>query len=198
MTHGPAGLAILLVHARASLNPDLAAAKAWAEFIGTIITGRAIRVGGIWAYFKFAKGRTFRPKVEIEMSGQWLTTGRKKCLKAERHQWLQARIRVKNIGASKLRLRREGIGLQVRVLATSQASPPDYAKWQPAIWYVILEDHAWIEPGETVSDDLLLNLGTGPALVRFDARLVLRRFNRIEVNARQVLPIDTVISRAQE
>jgi hypothetical protein len=190
-------LAVLIASGHDS---HLATAKTWADLVGTIITGLAILVGGLWAYFKFAKGRTFRPKVEIEMSGQWLTTERKKWLKVERQQWLQARIRVKNIGASKVRLRQEGTGLRVRVLAANQASPPDYAKWERAIWYVILDDHAWIEPGETVSDDLLLNLGTGPALARFDARLIVgqKKRNRIEVNARQVFPAEAVISRPQE
>jgi hypothetical protein len=181
------GLPAWLAHGAGSATSALDTFGTWTDAIGTIITAAAVITGGIWAYFKFAKGRTFRPRLEIEMSGQWLTISRK--------HWLQARIRVTNIGAAKVTLRQDGTGLRVRVLATTQSPAPDYARWQQAGWLTVLEDHAWIEPGETVSDDLLLNLGARPVPVRLDARLIMERKHRgnIEVNARQVLPADAAI-----
>jgi hypothetical protein len=176
-----------LAHRSASTASGLDTFKTWADGIATIVTALALITGGIWAYFKFARGRTFRPRLEIEMSGQWL--------KANRKHWLQARIKVKNIGASKVMLRQNGTGLKVRVLADAQSPPPDYAKWKRAGWCIILEDHQWIEPGETVSDDLLLNLGTRrPVPVHLDARVNAGRRSKITVSARQVLPASTVIS----
>lgn len=138
-------------------------------------------IGGIWAYFKFIKGRTVKPKLAIDMSGQWLRGGRKR--------WLHVRITVRNIGTSKVILRQEGTYLEVRVLDARQPSPPDYAKWKSAGKYEVLDDHHWIEPGEIVSDDLMLNLGIRPTTFRIDARLVVQRtiFANIEVNARRVL-----------
>jgi hypothetical protein len=37
------------------------------ETVQTALTSGAIVVGGVWTYFKFIKGRTFRPRV----NGQW-------------------------------------------------------------------------------------------------------------------------------
>jgi hypothetical protein len=179
-------------HEGASTPSRLDNFKTWTDAIGKIITGLAVIIGGTWAYFKFVRGRTLRPKLSIEMSGQWIKTGRK--------HWLHVRIKVKNIGTSKVALEQEGTWLEVSVLAESQSSPPDYANWKSAEKYEVLDDHAWIEPGETVSDDLMLNLGIRPAPVRLDGRLIIRRkiLNNIEVNARRVLPEDTVIGRKDE
>jgi hypothetical protein len=181
-------LTVWLAQRGASTRSGLDTFKTWTDAIGTIITSLAVIVGGIWAYFKFAKGRILRPKLAIEISGQWLKINRK--------QWLQVRIRVENIGASKVILRQEGTGLEVKVLAASQPSPPDYAEWKSADMYEVLDSHEWIEPGETVSDDLMLNLGIRPVPIRLDARLIMQRkiFKNIEINARRVLPVDAVIS----
>jgi hypothetical protein len=179
-------------HGGASTPSRLDNFKTLADAIGQIITSLAVIVGGTWAYFKFARGRTLRPKLSIEMSGQWLKAGRK--------HWLQVRIKVTNIGTSKVALEQEGTWLEVKALAANQSSPPDYADWNSAEKYEVLDDHAWIEPGETVSDDLMLNLGIRPVPVRLDGRFIVRRkiLNNIEVNARRVLSEKAVINNKDE
>ena len=37
--------------------------------VETAIRVAAILVGGVWVYFKFARGRTFRPRLELTLSG---------------------------------------------------------------------------------------------------------------------------------
>jgi len=58
--------------------------------------------------------------------------------------------------------------------------------------YEVLDKHAWVEPGETVSDELLLNLGVSkfePAMLK--ARLVWhRRRGNITVSAKQIIPAE--------
>jgi len=61
--------------------------KTIVEIIGTAVTAAAVVIGGSWAYFKFVKGRTYRPRLEVGLSGQWRPVD-------ERHL-LQARISVK-------------------------------------------------------------------------------------------------------
>jgi len=186
-----AALAVLLSHGP-STSSGLDTFKTLTDAIGTIITSLAVIVGGIWAYFKFAKGRTLRPKLAIDVSGQWLRKNRK--------HWLHARITVENIGTSKVTITQKGTYIEVKVLAASQPSPPDYAKWKSVGEYEILDDHRWIEPGETVSDDLMLNLGMRPAPFRLDARLIVQRkiLQNIEINARRVLPAHAAISNKNE
>jgi len=66
--------------------------KTIVEIAGTTVTAVAVIVGGLWAYFKFVRGRTFRPRLELGMSGQW------RMIKDE--PFLHARVTVKNIGAA--------------------------------------------------------------------------------------------------
>jgi hypothetical protein len=175
----------------AHAGSGLATAKTWTDVIGKIITGVAVIVGGIWAYFKFVKGRIFRPRVEIEMSGQWLDVDGKR--------WLLARIRVKNIGASKIQLRQEGSGLRVYALASDQPTAPAAAAWDRRKTSAILKKHSWIEPGETISDDILFDLGIPPGPVMFESRLILPRtlFRNISINARQVVSGDAAASASK-
>jgi len=187
-------LTTLLAHSSTEAKSSLDNFKTLVDIIGTAITGVAVIAGGIWAYFKFAKGRTFHPRLEVDLSGQWRKVGHRR--RVNRKQLLQARIRVKNIGASKVTLLQEGTGLRVSLLAANQSSPPAPAGWESQKVFVVLKEHAWIEPGETVSDDLLLNLGTSTAVpTLFEARLVWRRRRRnIVVSACEIIPTDATIS----
>jgi hypothetical protein len=65
--------------------------KTVVDIIGTGVTAAAVIIGGIWAYFKFVKGRTFRPRLEVGLAGQWRLFNGK--------DLLHARVTLKNIGA---------------------------------------------------------------------------------------------------
>ena len=163
-------------------------AKTIVDIAQALITTAAIIVGGIWAYFKFAQGRTFRPRIEVDLAGQWRDVGESKLL--------HTRIRVKNIGLSKITLIQRGTGLRVSLMAGNQLSPPARSSWRDGKVYTVLDKHAWVEPGETVSDEFLLNLGASksePAML--EARLVWqRRRGNITVCAKQVIPADAVMT----
>lgn len=164
--------------------------KTVVEIIGTSVTAVAVVVGAIWAYFKFVKGRTYRPRLSVGLSGQWLVIDGK--------PMLMARITVKNLGASVITLRQFGTGLRVSALAGEQPAPPTPATWDELRVFEVLREHEWIEPAETVSDDLLLDLGLPrPATTLFEARLVWGYSGRrtdIVVFARQVIPVDATVS----
>jgi hypothetical protein len=162
--------------------------------VGTSATTVALVVGGLWAYFRFIKGRTYRPRLEVGMSGQWRYIGEK--------YLLHARITVRNIGGSKVSLLQKGTGLKVSVMSAAQAAAPAAMTWDHLRVFEILGEHEWIEPGETVSDDLLLDLGVSdPAPVLFEARLVWRWSRRsrvIVVFARQVIPVGGILNGSTE
>ncbi len=162
--------------------------KTVAEIVGTLITALAVVVGAVWAYYRFVKGRTYRPRLEVSMGGEWLTIDGKRLL--------LARVRLKNIGASVVELLQKGTGLRVSSLADSDE--PGIVSWLPGRVYTILEEHAWIEPGETVSDDVLLRLAVAEGQpVLFEARLVWKWSGgkrNIVVFARQVVPADATIN----
>lgn len=116
---------------------------------------------------------------------------------------LHARVALKNMGASKFTLLRRGTGLRVSVLAPNQPAAPASAAWDVLKVFEFLTDHKWIEPAETISDDLLLDLGVSTAVpTLFEARLVLKRTKlfggNIAVLARQVIPIDSTIGGSEK
>jgi hypothetical protein len=110
----------LLAHGTAAAKLNLNNVKDIVSIIGTIITVLAIIIGGFWAYFKFARGRTYRPRLEVGLTAQWWAVNEK---------WLlHARVTVKNVGVSKVELLQTGTGLRANVLAADQPSSPASAE----------------------------------------------------------------------
>jgi hypothetical protein len=175
--------------------------------VSSIATAGAILVGGVWAYFNFAKGRTYKPRLSVEMMGQW------RCVNGR--QVFQIRTRVTNIGASKVSLQQSGTGLRISLPAKDQSDSPDSFRWEPVLTtptdgqpkqrtFVIFKDHEWIEPGETISEDLLLNLAPTPTTVLLETRLVWSlsahanddtdRSKNVVVFARQIVSPESAIN----
>jgi hypothetical protein len=51
-------------------NPPPSAFSTVLSNIKTIVETAAVIVGGTWAYYKFFGGRTFRPRLELAISGR--------------------------------------------------------------------------------------------------------------------------------
>jgi hypothetical protein len=158
--------------------------KTWVDIAGTFVTAAAVVIGGVWAYFRFVRNRTYRPRLEIEME-------------ARRHDvgtpLVEANVTVKNIGASDVRLRQHGTGL--RVSRIEDPIPADgIVHWKSLGVFSILKEHAWIEPSESVTESMLLSLPlTSHDPLLFEARLVWtwgRHESPIVVFARQVMSSD--------
>ena len=164
----------------------LEAVKLLADIVGTSVTAIAVVVGGLWAYFKLVKGRTYRPRLEVGLFGQWRALQGK--------QLLHVRITVKNIGISDAELLQKGTGLRVSMLVDEPSSGPAPVSWQSFRVFTVLREHAWIEPGETVSDDLLLRLDVEqPVTSMLEARLVwrwARGKHNVVVVARRILAVE--------
>lgn len=153
------------------------------DTLGSLITAFAVVAGGLWAYFKFVKGRTYRPRLEVRLDGGWIEV-------AGRHQF-HARVFAKNIGGTSVQLIQHG-----SALAMSTVADPELGK-RRRIWHVvtkqaIFKEHQWVEPLEQVGDELLLDLDVGaPIVVQMELRLVWswkRRRPNVVVFARKILP----------
>lgn len=110
-----------------------------------LFTILAIIVGGIWAYFNFFKGRTYRPRLEPQVSG--------KVMCKDGTSYVVATVRISNVGLSKLDMQQKGSGLRIssyEVLTNIQdaASPRSESHGV----FSMFQDHQWIEPGETIED----------------------------------------------
>lgn len=160
-----------------------------AGILGTITTTLAVIFGGLWAYFKYVRGRTYRPRLAVTMLAQWRVI--------EGRQLLHARVIVKNIGVSVVTLQQLGTGLRVSVPAAQQPEPPTALAWDVVAVFDVLTEHQWIEAGETVSDDQLVDMDlVEPQTTLFETRLVWTwagHGKEIVVLARQIFPPATAI-----
>lgn len=186
-------LAQAFIYSDPAAKSTLDNAKDIADIVSSAITALAVIIGGAWAYFKFVKGRTYRPRVEMQLAGQWWL--------AEGKILLQARVTIKNVGSSKLKLLQRGSGLRASVLDSDQSPPPASARWREGKVYTIFDQHDWIESGETVSDVVLLDLGvseTRPVLL--EGRMVWPRLigRNIVSAAREMVPADSTMNKADD
>lgn len=162
---------------------SLADWKSVAEIVQDVVTSAAVVIGGVWAYFKLWKGRTFRPHVEILVGTRWL------CLEDGGDTGLQVTVRLRNIGGAVIHLLQEGSGVMVSQLAADQPVAPDEAAWRDLGVYEVFTEHEWIEPSEVIIDDLLLWPGIPPQWVEVQVRIVLAwNPENITVHARRVFP----------
>jgi hypothetical protein len=140
----------------------------------------AVFIGGVWAYYKFFRGRTFRPRLEFSLSGT---------AQHEKHSLqLLASVQMKNVGLSKIEITQSGTALIIlRSLPVTEEAPA-IIQWQQLIVLPVFEKHAWIEPGETIKNQVLLELQLAESAVKLDLRIVA---NGIEWNESSIIPIGT-------
>lgn len=152
----------------------IASGVAWIDAVGgveSVLTSLAILVGGVWTYFKFFRGRTFRERLEAGVSASRGDT--------DGVAFLEVVVTVRNVGLSKVPIVQEGSGL--RILSsdewmTHDGTAPEAPTWTWMATESFLEDHKWVEPGETVTDSLVFRLPStleGP--VRLELHVVSKK-----------------------
>lgn len=153
--------------------------------LGTSVTALAVVIGGLWAYFKVFRLRSYHPRVAVQILAQWrLVNG---------HHLLHVRIIAQNIGASVVTLRQRGTGLRISFPSPQQPEPPSVISWEVVRVFEILGEHAWIAAGDTISDDQLLDIDVAePVISLLEVRLVWSwHKNENVVLAKQVLAPDS-------
>jgi hypothetical protein len=150
-----------------------------------LFTILGVLVGGAWAYFKFFKNRTYRPRLDIDLTGQVMQQGA--------DHLLLVTISVRNVGLTNVSIRQEGTGLMVSV---NQPLPADRSAFEEISWneddavvFEILIHHAWIEPNETISEDVMVALpNQGEIGLRLLCRIVPNNKPRsVEWNAMRII-----------
>lgn len=121
----------------------------WADGLAAIAQALAIVVGGLWAYFKFLRGRTFASRAELGVAAAPLP-GEPRALK------ITATLR--NAGLSKLPLRTQAVllyGISARPTEENQTGTVERRIGKAR---KIFAAHGWVEAGETIADELVLLL----------------------------------------
>lgn len=125
-----------------------AAALEVAEKITTIVV---LSLGAIGAYYKFLKGKIFRPRLQLDVGGRVIDDGEVTCLLVN--------LQLKNVGTSTVEFNRAGTQIKVYYYGADYYDPtPHLAFWQPLRSFRIFENIGWIESGEQTQDAVLIAL----------------------------------------
>jgi hypothetical protein len=103
----------------------------------------AYLIGAGWVYFNFFKGRTYRPRLELKITGQLSRT--------TTPQFAVATLQVKNVGLSKVDVSQKGTAIRVLVF-----DPTAQDQWKHIATVSLLQAHQWIEPSEALEEQSLV------------------------------------------
>jgi hypothetical protein len=128
-------------------------ASTWADLAGGAASAAqvlAIIVGGVWAYFKFLRGRTFAKRAELSVAPSFLNLGKQSALKVA--------ASLKNAGLSKVPLRTQAVfvyGIYAAPTADDPIATREQLVGKPK---KIFAAHKWVEAQETITDEILIVL----------------------------------------
>ena len=120
------------------------------EKISTIL---AVLGAGAWAYYHYFRGRTFKPRLQVELTAE--------IVRSAQSQHIVAAIGLRNLGLSVARIDQKGSGLIVCTPGTKPHHWEIYVQdWdeKDAAAFAILQGHSQIEPGLTIHEEMLITV----------------------------------------
>lgn len=128
-----------------ALTDPHAGAKFWLDVADKAIKTFALLVGAGWTYLNYRRGRTFRRRLELEVTGELFErTGA---------HYLSMICRLKNVGLTEVPLQERGTACTVFAIREAEMRPE-----KPEDIYEVFKEHAWIEPGELITHQELIPL----------------------------------------
>ncbi len=168
--------------------------------VNDIVTSSAIFIGGIWAYFKFIRGRTFAHRAELDVAVSLEDSNGR--------LYLSVAITLKNTGLSRLPLNSDMKVVRLFRMVSESDSAVYSAEWERISTVAILDQHDRLEAQEIVTDTLVYCLSgadTDPghavyqveALVGAPRRLITGKGTRWQSRAVVFLPPNTSAKRTK-
>ena len=126
------------------------------EIISNVVTVIGVIIAGIWAYYNFIVGRSLSAHIELNSTTRLISDG-------EETNLIFLKITAKNLGKTKA-IRENSIAFieQIDVDLTQndtlllRIDKPLESELSKA--YNIFNDHSYLEPGESISDELLIRV----------------------------------------
>jgi len=148
-------LALCLITRYSSITVDWTRTKDFTEAVANVSQSLALIGGGVWAYFKFAKGRTFQDRLIPNVSGTFVLI--------EGFVFLVVTMQFKNVGLSRIAFDREASSLFVFEYVASEAEEILGVKSNRlASFRVFADKDKYIEPNEIVERQRLIALPRVP------------------------------------
>jgi len=120
--------------------------------ISELVTAAAVLIGGGWAYMKYVRGRTFRNRAKLDMGVRPYGAGSAHALLVE--------VTMHNDGASRIELGLENEKfVRVDEVLEEDWTADGNVDWEaddPVMLTFLFQDHTWLEPNETISDQVLV------------------------------------------
>jgi hypothetical protein len=144
-------LVLCLVAHYNSTTVNWASGKEFIEAFAKITQSLALVAGGVWAYFKFVKGRTFQDRLTPTVTGKFVSINGS--------VFLIVRTLLENVGLSRIVLDHQLSSLVVFEYVPSEAEEilSVQSKWLTVLG-VFGDKDKYIEPNETVERQTLLAL----------------------------------------
>jgi hypothetical protein len=150
-------LVLCLVTRYSSITVDWTRTKEFTEAIANVSQSLALLGGGVWAYFKFAKGRTFQDRLIPNVSGMFVLI--------EGSVFLIVTMQFKNVGLSRIAFDRESSSLVVFEYVASEAEEILAVKSNRlASFRVFADKDKYVEPNEIVERQRLIALPRIPSI----------------------------------
>jgi len=136
------------------------------EIGSKIITALATILAGGWAYYRFVKGRVFKPRLTLTASARRL--------RIQGTEYVLSTIQLSNVGLSRIDID----GATLRVCSLSGRAVPELVTVPKRVWLdtsKVLLAHSWIESGEVLREENLLTLPLDQGFpILLDLRIVAR------------------------
>ncbi len=130
-----------------------------------LITALALIVAGVWAYLQYVRKREDKPRLEPTVNAQPVAFADT--------NYLLVTVQLRNTGACDVDISQRGTGLEV-----SHLKPASSPGWKPPPVQELFTNHHWIEPGELISDQVLLETPQRePLLLKLQVYLYSKKHN---------------------
>ena len=140
-----------LVAHYSSMTINWATTKDFTDAFANLTQSCALIAGGVWAYFKFAKGRTFRDRLIPTVSGRFVTI--------KGSFFLIVTTQIKNVGLSRIAFNEELSSLVVYEYVPSSGNEILGVMNKPLTSFKVFSDNdRYLEPNETVKHQTLIAL----------------------------------------
>ena len=108
----------------------------------------ALFVGAGWVYLNYLRGRTFKRRLEPNITS--------KILFSKGVPFLSGVAQVKNVGLSKVVIQQRGTAIELLELTKRAHEKVVSVRAVRVDVLPVFEDHSWIEPGETIEDSFFV------------------------------------------
>jgi hypothetical protein len=126
--------------------------SAW-TIVDTVTKIAIALIGGAWALLTYYRGRTFRRRLELKVSGKVMLHNGVHLASLD--------AGVKNVGLSRANIIQQGTWLRIVMLAAKPAaSLVALPKEKHVGTSPVFKDHSWVEPGEEIHNVMLVQLPT--------------------------------------